>query len=179
MKRSGFKKKTLDEVIAQQAKKKRTTVNFKRSNGSKKPKKTPIKTLKNKLWELCKQLVRKRDGNVCIICGKTGLEGSSWHTGHFLPSSTCGAFLRYDLRNLHSSCYNCNINLGGNGAMFYKKLVYIYGQDFVDKLFEDKNVITKADEYFYKSKTEEYTKIQDWDDTKLFDYTKIYTGKNS
>lgn len=139
-----------------------------------KQKKRPTdKKLKETLWELCKRIIRKRDGNVCIICGKSGLEGSSWHTGHFIPSSSCGVFLRYDLRNLHSSCYNCNINLGGNGAMFYKVLVSKYGQDFVDQLFVDKNLITKADWIFYEKKIDEYKKIQGWDENKLLDYTKI------
>lgn len=137
-----------------------------------KKKKTPEKKLKEKLWELCKNLVRKRDGNVCIICNKTNLDGSGWHTGHFIPSSTCGAFLRYDLRNLHSSCYNCNINLGGNGAMFYKVLVEKYGQNFVDKIFQDKNNIIKADSTFYEEKIKQYEKILSWSKTKLLDYTK-------
>lgn len=137
-----------------------------------KVKKLTPKKLKEELWELCKKIVRARDGNVCIICGKSNLEGSGWHTGHFLPSSTCGAYLRYDLRNLHSSCYNCNINLGGNGAMFYKILVSKFGQDFVDRLFVDKQKIIKADEIFYNSKINEYEKIQDWDKDKLLNYTK-------
>ena len=39
--------------------------------------KTPLEKAKGKLWELCKQLVRKRDGHSCVSCGKTGLVGSS------------------------------------------------------------------------------------------------------
>ena len=136
--------------------------------------KIPIAKQKQKLWALCKEIVRKRDGNVCVICGKKDLHGSSWHTGHFLPSSTCGAYLRYDLRNLHSSCYNCNINLGGNGAMFSRVLVEKFGQEFVDKIFEDKSRITKADAKFYEEKIKEYEKIRSWDKDKLLNYTKIY-----
>ena len=133
--------------------------------------------LKKKLWELCKKTIRQRDGDVCFICGRCGLTGSGWHTGHFIPSSTCGAFLRYDLRNLHSSCYNCNINLGGNGALFYKRLVEVYGQKFVDQLFADKQKITQADEQFYKAKIKEYEEISDWDKIELFNHTKIYNQK--
>lgn len=134
--------------------------------------KTPIAKLKAKLWELCKELVRKRDGNSCVICNKQGLEGSSWHTGHFLPSSTCGAFLRYDLRNLHSSCYNCNINLGGNGAIFYTVLVSKFGQDFVDKILQDRNISIKADNIFYEGKIKEYEEMVYWEKDKLLDYTR-------
>ena len=141
--------------------------------------KQPISKLQRKLWELCKQIIRSRDGNICVICGKCNLDGSGWHTGHFIPSSTCGALLRYDIRNLHSSCYNCNINLGGNGAMFYVTLVKKFGQDFVDKLFQDKNQTIKADFIFYEHKINEYEKIQSWDKVKLLDHTKIYDPKSS
>ena len=127
----------------------------------KKPKKKVVKisTLKNKLWELCKQIIRKRDGNVCFTCGKGGLEGSSWHTGHFIPSGACGAFLRYDLRNLASQCYNCNINLGGNGTAYYRNMAENNGQEFVDQIFKDKQKVIKADAIFYQDKIDEYTKL--------------------
>jgi hypothetical protein len=132
-----------------------------------------------KLWEICKQLVRKRDGNVCVICKKDNISGANQHTGHFIPSASCGAFLRYDLRNLHSSCYHCNINLGGNGAMFYRELVLKYGQDFVDRLFIDKNKIIKADSLFYEQKIKEYSEILSWNQDQLFDHTKIYQPEYS
>lgn len=134
-------------------------------------KKTDIKKLKEKLWELCKQIVRKRDGNVCIICGKQGLEGSGWHTGHFIASSTCGAFLRYNLRNLHSSCYYCNINLGGNGALFLIALEDIYGRQFVDNILRDRNISTKADILFYEEEIRKLEEIKDYSRSQLFDYT--------
>jgi len=134
--------------------------------------KTPVAKLKVKLWELCKQLIRKRDDNVCFICGKGDLAGASWHTGHFLPSAACGAYLRYDLRNLHSSCYHCNINLGGNGAMFYVRLEATYGKKWLDKVFLDKRVIVKADEIFYLKLIEEYTTLLEKTQKQLQAHTK-------
>lgn len=119
--------------------------------------KTPEQKAKERLWELCKDLTRARYGNVCFTCGKGGLSGASWHTGHFLPSSTCGAFLRYDLRNLRPQCYFCNINLGGNGAAFYQRLVETEGQAYVDQLFLDRNTVVKADLKFYTGLIERYT----------------------
>ena len=118
--------------------------------------KKTTKSLKIKLWELCKQTVRKKYGNTCYTCGRTGLEGSNWHTAHFLPSSTCGAFLRYDLRNLRPGCYHCNINLGGNGAEYYRHMVLEVGQEAVDQLFRDKEKSIKADVIFYENKIAEY-----------------------
>lgn len=150
---------------------------FRKPRGKKPTKKrhkaTPLKKLKKALWELCKQIVRKRDGNSCFICGKANLEGAGWHTGHFVPSSTCGVFLRYDLRNLHSSCYYCNINLGGNGAMFYRRLEEIYGKDFLESIFRDKQLTTKADSFFYEDKIKKYQEISEWDKVQILDYTKV------
>jgi hypothetical protein len=147
-----------------------------------KPKKRKQKTLsqlKKKLWELCKQIIRARDGSICFICGQSGLEGSNWHTGHFIPSSTCGAYLRYDLRNLHSSCYNCNINCGGNGALFYRRLVEVYGQAFVDRIFNDQKICIKANKVFYEEKIEKYTEISGWDQVRILDHTRIHAQGSS
>lgn len=115
--------------------------------------------LKKKLWELCKQIIRKQYGNICFTCGKKGLEGSSWQTGHFIPSSVGGGSLRYNLDNLRPQCYNCNINAGGNGAIYYRTMVETKGQDFVDKLFKLKNETIKIDVIWLSNKVEEYTKI--------------------
>jgi len=161
MKRSGFRKKTLDEVITKQAIKKAKTGQILRHRASKKVKKTPLKQLKNKLWELCKQIVRllyiNKDGTWnCYTCGKIIDEPSKAQTGHFLASSVCGAYLRHDLRNLRIQDYYCNINLGGNGATFYKNLVEREGQEYVNQIFKDKNIIIKADEFWYKAKIAEY-----------------------
>lgn len=116
----------------------------------KKTSKQSISVVQRKLWELCKVIIRKKYGNTCYTCNKTGLEGSNWHTGHFLPKASCGAFLKYDLRNLRPQCYNCNINLGGNGAEFYRKMVNELGNDFVAKLFLEKKVSVKAMDHYQK-----------------------------
>ena len=139
--------------------------------GIKRKSKTLIAKLKNILWELCKSIVRRRDGTICVICGKENLDGSGWHTGHFIPSLTCGAFLRYDLRNLHSSCYYCNVNLGGNGALFLIRLEEEYGRPFVDQIIRDKNISIKANILFYQKKIEEYTELDKLDQEELQEYT--------
>lgn len=124
-----------------------------------KKKSTPEALLKKKLWELCKNIIREAYGNECYTCDATGLRGSNWHTGHFIPSSICGAYLRYDLRNLRPQCYHCNINLGGNGGMFYRNLVEDIGQAEVDQLFEDKKIVVKADRFFYEDLIAKYTPL--------------------
>lgn len=122
-------------------------------------KKSP-KKLREELWNECKRLVRSKYNCggywTCFTCDRVIDEPAKAQTGHFLPSSTCGAFLRYDLRNLRIQCYNCNINQGGAGAEFYRRLVLENGQDYVDQLFKDKNVSIKADNWWFISKIEEY-----------------------
>jgi len=161
LKRSGFKKKTLKEITEKQAIKRLNFVSKKKSStkpkvSKKKATTGQINRFKTKLWELCKQIIRLKYGNTCYTCGKTGLSGSSWQTGHFIPSSVGGAYLRYDLRNLRPQCYYCNINLGGSGATFYKNLVERESQEYVNQIFKDKNIIIKADEWWYISKIAEY-----------------------
>ena len=118
----------------------------------KKPRKHPSaqRKVQDELWELCKQIIRLMYGNTCFTCGKTGLTGSGWHTAHLIPRSTCGAFLKYDLRNLRPCCYHCNINLGGNGAIFYRRMVETEGQKYVDDIFKDKEKIVVASEHYQK-----------------------------
>jgi len=95
----------------------------------------------------------------CYTCGSLLEEPYKAQTGHFLPSAACGAYLRYDLRNLRVQCYYCNINLGGNGAEYYKRLVEEMGQDHVDQIFKDKQVSIKADADWYKEMIAKYQVI--------------------
>jgi hypothetical protein len=114
------------------------------NNKVKRRKKSPLKKQQEKLWELCKKYIRARYGNVCYTCGKANLEGANWHTGHFIPSGSCGVYLRYDPRNLRPQCYNCNINNGGSGAEFYREMLKNEGKRYVDQLFKDKQLVVKT-----------------------------------
>jgi hypothetical protein len=118
-------------------------------------KQTP-KQLKKILWELCRKITLKKYGNTCYTCSRTNLMGSNCQLGHFLPSGACGAFLRYNLCNLRIQCYHCNINLGGNGAEYYKRLVAEVGQEAVDQIFKDKQKSVKCDSLFLSRLIAEY-----------------------
>lgn len=127
-------------------------------------KKPNAKNLKKKLWELCKQITRERfkreDGKWnCYTCDRLIDEPRKAHTAHLIPSGSCGAFLRYDFRNLRICDYYCNINLGGNGAEYYRRMVMEVGQSSVDQLFKDKQKVIKADVIYYQSKINEYEEI--------------------
>lgn len=112
--------------------------------------KSSVSKIQRDIWELCKQIVRKQFGNECYTCGAKGLVGSNWHTGHLIPKASCGAYLKYDLRILRPQCYHCNINLGGNGAEFYRKMILREGATYVDRLIQDKQISVKAYPHYVK-----------------------------
>lgn len=143
MKRTGFKRKAAKAL--KRSKLKRIS-------------KAPISKIQRILWELCKQIIRKLYGNICYTCGRTGLEGSNWHTGHGIPKASCGASLKYDLRILRPQCYHCNINLGGNGGEFYRRMVIEMGQEHVDQIYQDKQKTVKAYDH-YLTLIESYKKL--------------------
>lgn len=126
--------------------------------------KTEHQKLVDKLWDECKRIVRaryiKEDGTWdCFTCGRRIDVPAKAQTGHCIPSGACGAYLRYDFRNLRIQCYNCNINQGGAGAAYYRNLVLENGQEYVDQLFQDKFKTVKADKWWYLEKIANYKEI--------------------
>ena len=119
---------------------------FKRSK--KKRRKLPaLKTVKNKLWLLCKLLTRRRYKNVCYTCDKTGLVGANFQTGHLIPKSVLPTYLKYDLRVLRPQCGYCNLQLGGNGAIYEKRMRDREGHAYVDKIHADRKVFVKERDF--------------------------------
>lgn len=116
----------------------------------KKASKLPISRLQKKIWLLCKEITRKRHGNSCYTCGQMGLSGSNQHTGHLWAKASLGAYLKYDLRVLKIQCYNCNINLGGMGADFYKRMLKEEGQEYMIRLEMDRRKTVKAYDHYIK-----------------------------
>lgn len=121
--------------------------------------KQKISTIQNKIWAECKRIIRKRYGSECYTCGKKELSGSNWQTGHMIPKSTLGAYLKYDLRLLRPQCYSCNINYGGQGALFIERMRKIEGNKYVDQILTDRQITVKAYD-FYLELLEQYKKIQ-------------------
>lgn len=116
----------------------------------KKKSKQKISTIQKKLWELCKQITRKKYGNTCYTCLTPGLQGSNWHTGHLFAKASLGAYLKYDLRVLRPQCYHCNINLGGRGADYYTRMLKEIGQEEMEKLQKDRQITINAMEHYLR-----------------------------
>ncbi len=70
--------------------------------------KSPRKRLISQLDELSKEVVRKRDGNICQKCGRQ-CEGSNRHVSHVIPVSA-GMKLRWEPLNMKIMCYHHHIN---------------------------------------------------------------------
>lgn len=121
--------------------------------------KSPLKKLKETLWQLCREIQIKQYGRTCYTCGAKNLEGSNCHLGHFIPSSVCSTEMRYDLANLKPCCYHCNINLSGNWIEYEKHLI----RDGVDvQELKDRNERTKGIQYreeWYEAMIEKYRQM--------------------
>ena len=96
-----------------------------------------IKKLEKKLQRILYPLIKKRDGNVCISCGKRNLVGRDWHAGHFIKAELCNIEYRYDPKNIHSQCSYCNHYLAGNFIEYEKAMIKKYGPRTVKKMKED------------------------------------------
>jgi hypothetical protein len=88
--------------------------------------KNPLPRARKAFWEKFRDYIKARDGNTCFSCGKAGLEGSGWHAGHMFPSGN-NSILRYHPKNVHSQCFFCNLNMGGNGAAYASRFIDTYG----------------------------------------------------
>lgn len=110
--------------------------------------KQPISKIQRTIWELCKEIIRKTYSPTCYTCGRTGLSGSNLHTGHMWAKASLGAYLKYDLRVLRPQCYHCNINLGGSGADFYKRMLEEIGPEEMKKLEDDRQKTVRAYDHY-------------------------------
>lgn len=147
MKRSGFKQKL--------------TVPMKRTRLRKKSN-SPLAKLKEKLWQLCRQIVKLQHPHICFTCGKPLVPGQNdFHTGHFISSSICSTYMRYYLGNLRPQCSGCNVWKSGNWLAFEIHLKAENGENYVVELKElnERTKGQKYDELWYKQKIQEYEEL--------------------
>jgi len=119
-----------------------------------KTKKPSISTLKKKLWKLTSEYVRRSasDSNgiaECVTCGARK-DWRELQAGHFIPKAL-GTAIYFDLRNIHTQCYRCNINLGSNGPEYFRFMQERYG----DEVIEDLRALSRTTLKLYASDYEE------------------------
>lgn len=147
-----------------------------RRTGIKKKSKSPLAKAKDRLWKKLKEVIDARDGPVCISCGATELTGANKHGGHFIPSSSCGGFLRYDLRNVFNQCASCNLFRNGAGAEYTLELQKKFGLEFVEQIIRDKQKTVKLDIPYVEQMTDFYDSLLTKTSKQLLEITKNYNG---
>jgi 5-methylcytosine-specific restriction endonuclease McrA len=99
----------------------------------KKPSKS---SLKKKLWKLVSEYIRRRDANrdgfaECCTCGVM----KPWkelQCGHFIGGRRNSVI--YELTNMHSQCYGCNVCKYGETLKYLDFMLEKYGEAEVKRL---------------------------------------------
>lgn len=127
-------------------------------------KKTELQKLKTKLEKVCHDYIRARDSVMvggfcghCFDCGKWS-EGQHFQAGHFHPSGSSGAILRYHPHNIHGQASGCNMAFQQERVKINYTLAMInkYGKNYVEKLGQLKQKTIKADCIFYQTMIDLY-----------------------
>lgn len=130
-----------------------------------------VKRAKKKLEEISHTKIRQRDSindyeirGYCFDCGKLA-EGSQFQAGHWQPSGSCGAWLRYHPHNMHGQAGGCNCGYQQEKVKIDYTLAMInkYGQSYVEFLRRGRNKTIKADIIFYETMIEMY-EHEDWEE---------------
>jgi len=96
-----------------------------------------IKTIENRVWQLCKQIIRQQYPNTCFACGKEGLEGKQLHTSHLFRKKFIPIQMKYDLRLLRNCCNVCNLRLYGNLEWYFTNLLRVEDKQYVLDIADD------------------------------------------
>lgn len=95
-------------------------------------KKGTLSWWKQEFWKVFSVFIRLRDKGECYTCGMKK-HWRQMQAGHMVPKAT-GNVLYFDETNVHCQCYYCNINLGGNGAVYAQRFIKQYGKKKFDTL---------------------------------------------
>jgi Zn-finger protein len=92
---------------------------------------------KNRLDKACREYIKARDGNRCIICG--GTYRLAW--GHFISKHRLQ--MRWNELNVHAQCMSCNWAHVQNCVPYVKFMIDKYGVDIINQL-QDKWKVEKV-----------------------------------
>ncbi len=112
--------------------------------------------LKDKLDRVFAEYIRKRDSEgtdycLCVTCG-IHLPVNQADVGHFVPRGYLGT--RWDERNAHLQCQNCNRYSAGNIVSYESVIIKKYGVSVLEELHRESRRIIKLTELDYKNKIE-------------------------
>lgn len=123
-----------------------------------KPKRLSISLLQQRLDRVFSEYIRLRDANENGFC-RCATCGAMWRwqimqNGHYINRQHIKT--RYDERNCHSQCSNCNIGLRGNLDRYKRFIIDKYGVKVLEELETAKRVIEKWTVSDYQGKIEYY-----------------------
>ena len=158
MKRTAFKKPTLEEVKTKQAtqSKARTpakrakltskTIKPKRANKSKVKTKTQAQ-LKKELDTIFSIYIRQKFSKECYTCLKVT---DTLQCGHFISRQYLTT--RWDENNCRPQCVGCNIFGNGKPLDFEERLKKELGSNFVENMKASRHISLKLDRHWYVDK---------------------------
>lgn len=111
------------------------------------------KRLRNKADRLIQEAGRKKY-NSCLVCGK---EMACLH--HYVPKSICSA-LRYDFDNLVPLCHGCHMKHHNGNPDIHNTVNKNWGDEWLNRLNQKKNMIVKTNEKFYKDVIERLNDLE-------------------
>jgi len=157
MKRSSFKRPTIEEVRTKQALKRATRgskLNSKPLKGKKGSKlKKKVKTqaqLKKELDAIFSIYVRQKYEKSCYTCNKIG----TLQCGHFISRQYLAT--RWDENNCRPQCIGCNIFGNGKPLDFEERLKKDLGSEYVEIMKASRHISLKLDRHWYTAEIEKY-----------------------
>jgi hypothetical protein len=107
-----------------------------------------MKTLRDTAWRLFSKIVRIEEKYICYTCGKNlQNDTSNCHAGHYVPRGKVSK-LRYERKNVHAQCVNCNKYMSGNLSVYAVKLEGQYGMGILQEF----DTIRKEEDEIRKNK---------------------------
>ena len=109
---------------------------------NKKPKRKSLSKLKDEVWTIFSDFIRKRDslrttGDIswgkCITC-QTLHQRKELDAGHFVPGRHNS--ILFEETCVHAQCRRCNRYLGGEPLKYRREIVRLYGEGYDIKLEE-------------------------------------------
>lgn len=116
--------------------------------------KSDIRKIQDDIWYELRRIASIRFANQfgevdCYTCGARNLQGVNKQLGHMWAKASLSAQLKYDIRILRWQCMRCNCHLGGQGAIFYAKMLEEIGEKAMKELVDIKNKATPVNAMDY------------------------------
>lgn len=125
-------------------------------------KKPTLTSVKNKLWPVFSEFIRKRDclkttgctsWGLCFTCNRR-YHYKLLQAGHFVAGRHNGNL--FSERGTHAQCYNCNINLKGNTLQYRRKVIELYGHGVDEELEAEARAVKIYKIYDFEAMIVEY-----------------------